>query len=68
MGWELRIKYSDGKEQALRSYKNREVALKQIDAIYAQGYPMHVAYIIRPAPSLNSPPTTSTIGNQTQST
>ncbi len=49
MIWEVCIRYPNGKERALRSYKNREVALKHIDAIYADGYPMHVAYIVRPA-------------------
>ena len=49
MLWELCIRYPNGQERALRSYKNRELALKRIDAIYADGYPMHVAYIVRPA-------------------
>lgn len=49
MLWELCIRYPNGQERALRSYKNREVALKRIDAIYLEGYPMHVAYIVRPA-------------------
>lgn len=47
--WELCIRYPNGQERALRSYRNREVALKRIDAIYSDGYPMHVAYIVRPA-------------------
>ncbi|XHX79113.1 MAG: family 2 glycosyl transferase [Stenomitos frigidus ULC029] len=47
--WELCIRYPNGQERALRSYHDREVALKRIDAIYADGYPMHVAYIVRPA-------------------
>ena len=49
MFWELCIRYPNGQERALRAYKDREVALKRIDAIYANGYPMHVAYIVRPA-------------------
>ncbi|MBW4582882.1 MAG: family 2 glycosyl transferase [Tildeniella nuda ZEHNDER 1965/U140] len=49
MFWELCIRYPNGQERALRSYRNREVALKRIDAIYLDGYPMHVAYIVRPA-------------------
>ena len=52
MLWELCIRYPNGKERALRSYKSREVALKNIDAIYLDGYPMHVAYIVRPAPEI----------------
>ncbi|HEY9895061.1 MAG TPA: family 2 glycosyl transferase [Candidatus Sericytochromatia bacterium] len=47
--WELCIRYPNGQERALRSYHDREVALKRIDAIYSEGYPMHVAYIVRPA-------------------
>lgn len=54
MAWEICIRYSDGHEQALRVYQNREVALKQIDAIYSQGYPMHIAYVVRPARSAES--------------
>ncbi len=49
MIWQVCIRYPNGQERALRSYKNREVALKHIDAIYSEGYPMHVAYIVRPA-------------------
>lgn len=49
MIWEVCIRYPNGQERALRSYKNRETALKYIDAIYSEGYPMHVAYVVRPA-------------------
>lgn len=49
MLWEVCIRYPNGQERALRSYKDREVALKRIDAIYSEGYPLHVAYIVRPA-------------------
>jgi hypothetical protein len=49
MLWEVCIRYPNGQERALRSFKDREVALKRIDAIYSDGYPMHVAYIVRPA-------------------
>ncbi len=49
MLWEVCIRYPNGQERALRSYKDREVALKRIDAIYSEGYPMQVAYIVRPA-------------------
>jgi hypothetical protein len=47
--WELCIRYPNGQERVLRSYRDREVALKRIDTIYSDGYPMHVAYIVRPA-------------------
>lgn len=50
--WELCIRYPNGQERALRSYKDREVALKRIDAIYSEGYPMHVAYVVRPAQAI----------------
>jgi hypothetical protein len=49
MSWQVCIQFPNGKERALRSCHDREVALRYIDAIYAQGYPMHVAYIVRPA-------------------
>lgn len=49
MLWDVCIRYPNGQERTLRSYKDREVALKRIDAIYLEGYPMHVAYIVRPA-------------------
>ncbi|XGV99361.1 MAG: hypothetical protein ACAF41_10550 [Leptolyngbya sp. BL-A-14] len=49
MLWEVCIRYPNGQERALRSYKDREIALKRIDAIYSEGYPLHVAYIVRPA-------------------
>jgi len=49
MIWEVCIQYPNGKERILCSHKQRETALKHIDAIYASGYPMHVAYIVRQA-------------------
>ncbi|MBC7970780.1 MAG: family 2 glycosyl transferase [Verrucomicrobia bacterium] len=49
MLWEVCIRYPNGQERALRSFRNREVALKRVDAIYSDGYPMHVAYVVRPA-------------------
>lgn len=48
MSWQICIRYPNGQEKAICSYRNREVALKRVDAIYSQGYPMHVAYIVRP--------------------
>lgn len=48
MIWEVRIQYSNGTEQVLRSCKNRETALRYIDALYSQGYPLHVAFIVCP--------------------
>lgn len=49
MSWQICIRYPNGQEKAICSYSSREVALKRIDAIYSQGYPMHVAYVVRPA-------------------
>jgi hypothetical protein len=49
MIWQICIRYPNGQEKALCFYRNREIALKRIDAIYSQGYPMHVAYVVRPA-------------------
>ena len=48
MSWQICIRYPNGQEKAICSYANREVALKRVDAIYSQGYPMHVAYVVRP--------------------
>jgi hypothetical protein len=48
MAWELCIQYSNGQSRTLYTYRNREAALKKIDAIYSEGYPMHVAYVVRP--------------------
>lgn len=48
MNWNVCIRYPDGQERPLRTYKSREVALRKIDAIYSQGYPMHIAYVVRP--------------------
>lgn len=48
MLWDVCIRYANGTEKVLRSYKNRETALRCVDAIYnAQGYPLHLAYIVR---------------------
>ena len=47
MIWQLCIQYSNGTERVLRSYQNREAALKGVDVLYSQGYPMHVAYVVR---------------------
>lgn len=48
MAWQICIRYPNGQEKPICSYQNRENALKRVDAIYSQGYPMHVAYIVRP--------------------
>jgi hypothetical protein len=50
MAWELCIQYSNGQSRTLHIYRNREAALRKIDAIYSEGYPMHVAYVVRPVP------------------
>jgi hypothetical protein len=49
MIWQLCIQYANGRERVLRSYRSRETALNCIDAIYAQGYPLHIAYVVRHA-------------------
>lgn len=49
MIWQICIQYPNGEEKPLQNYHDRELALKYIDAIYSQGYPMHVAYVVRPA-------------------
>jgi hypothetical protein len=51
MNWEVCVQYANGSKRVLFSYKNRETALKCIDAIYyTQGYPMHLAYVVRQTP------------------
>ena len=55
MNWQVCIRYPNGQEKAICSFQNRENALKRIDAIYSQGYPMHVAYVVRPIQRLEAP-------------
>jgi len=54
MDWQICIQYPSGKERVLRSCKNREVALRYVDAIYSEGYPLHIAYTVRPAQPTDS--------------
>jgi hypothetical protein len=54
MNWQVCIRYPNGREKAICSFQSRENALKRIDAIYSQGYPMHVAYIVRPAQAIEA--------------
>lgn len=42
------IQYANGHEQTLRTCAKRETALRQVDALYLQGYPLHYAYVVRP--------------------
>ncbi|MGG6297947.1 family 2 glycosyl transferase [Leptolyngbya sp. AN02str] len=49
MIWQLCVQFSNGSERVLQSYKSRDLALKQVDAIYASGYPMHMAFVVRHA-------------------
>ncbi|HEY9878460.1 MAG TPA: hypothetical protein V6D29_08390 [Leptolyngbyaceae cyanobacterium] len=49
MFWELCIQYANGTEQVLKVFRDLEAALNCVDRIYAEGYPMHVAYMVRPA-------------------
>ncbi|EKQ67191.1 hypothetical protein OsccyDRAFT_5018 [Leptolyngbyaceae cyanobacterium JSC-12] len=55
MTWQICIRYPNGQEKTICTCKNRETALKRIDAIYSQGYPMHVAYVVRPIESSDEP-------------
>jgi hypothetical protein len=50
MIWQLRIQYANGTERVLKSFKNRETALKWVDRIYKDGYPLHFAYVVRSVP------------------
>lgn len=50
MDWQVRILYANGNQEVLRSFNQRETAIRCVDAIYAAwGYPMHLAYVVRPA-------------------
>lgn len=49
MFWELCIQYANGTEQVLKVFRDLEAALICVDRIYAAGYPMHIAYRVRPA-------------------
>lgn len=49
MTWEVCIQYANGTEKPLRSYGDREAALRCVDLIYVmKGYPLHCAYVVRP--------------------
>jgi hypothetical protein len=48
MNWQIRVLYANGNEKVLWSFQNRESALKGIDALYENGYPMHMSYVVRP--------------------
>ncbi len=52
MLWEVRVQYANGRERVLRTYKSQETALRYIDAIYSQGYPLHLAFVAHPISSL----------------
>lgn len=52
MQWQLCILYADGSERVLKSYKNRETAVRCVDAIYLEGYPLHYAYVVREASAI----------------
>ncbi|MCG8365148.1 MAG: family 2 glycosyl transferase [Pseudanabaenales cyanobacterium] len=47
MHWELCIQYANGTEQVLRAFRDLETAENCVDRLYAKGYPMHIAYLIR---------------------
>jgi len=52
MTWDVCLEYANGNHTILKTYRHRETALKHIDFIYAKyGYPMHVAYRVRPSHS-----------------
>ncbi|MDJ1169394.1 family 2 glycosyl transferase [Roseofilum sp. BLCC_M154] len=48
--WDVCLEYANGHQIILKTYNYQETALEHIDLIYATyGYPMHVAYIVRPS-------------------
>lgn len=49
MFWELCVLYANGTEEVLKVFQDLEIAQNCVDRIYAQdGYPMHMAYKVRP--------------------
>ncbi|WP_156119695.1 family 2 glycosyl transferase [Leptolyngbya sp. KIOST-1] len=48
MVWELCIRYANGKETVLDVFQSLEIAQNRVDKLYAEGYPMHFAYFVRP--------------------
>ncbi|GAB4231866.1 MAG: hypothetical protein Kow00121_60020 [Elainellaceae cyanobacterium] len=48
MIWQLCIQYANGTERVLRSFHNRETAIRWVDALYqTNGYPLHYAFVVR---------------------
>jgi hypothetical protein len=48
MIWELCVRYANGRETVLDVFHNLEMAQNRVDKLYAEGYPMHFAYVVRP--------------------
>lgn len=48
MFWELCVRYANGRETVLDVFQSLEIAQNKVDKLYAKGYPMHVAYFVRP--------------------
>lgn len=55
MIWQLCVQYADGSERVLKAYKSRETALRCVDSIYARGYPLHLAYVVRGVSAIAQP-------------
>ena len=48
MLWELCIRYANGRETVLDVFQTQAIAQNHVDKLYAEGYPMHFAYFVRP--------------------
>lgn len=56
MLWEVRVTNAKGQAKPLAIYKNRETALRCVDALYSKyGYPMHLAYKVFPVAESDIP-------------
>lgn len=49
MLWELYVQHANGSEEVLKVFQDLEAALNCVDRIYQEGYPMHLAYLVRPS-------------------
>lgn len=47
MIWELCVRYANGRETVLDVFQSQAIAQNRVDKLYAEGYPMHLAYFVR---------------------
>ncbi len=55
MAWQLCIRYPSGQDRVLRFFKDRETAIRCVEAIYARlGNPPHLTYIVQPCKAMSA--------------